>query len=60
LLGINAAQLAEIHTLLVAQSRALTTERMERVAREQRAQEIQRRAFPGRSDAALTPARNAF
>ncbi|HVY02194.1 MAG TPA: hypothetical protein VG983_00945, partial [Caulobacterales bacterium] len=46
LLGINAAQLAEIHALLVAQSRALTTERLGRIAREERAQEIQRRAFP--------------
>ena len=60
LLGINAAQLAEIHALLVAQGRALTTERLERVAREQRAQEIQRRAFPTQSSGELTPARTAF
>lgn len=60
LLGINAAQLAEIHALLVAQGRALTTERLERVAREQRAQEIQRRAFPTQSSGELAPARTAF
>ncbi|MBI3438930.1 MAG: hypothetical protein HY054_09855 [Proteobacteria bacterium] len=60
LLGINAAQLTEIHALLVAQGRALDTERMERVAREQRAQEITRRAFPTQSSGALTPARSAF
>lgn len=60
LLGINASQLAEIQALLVAQSRALSSERMERVAREQRAQEIQRRAFPTRSQGDLTPARTAF
>lgn len=60
LLGINATQLAEIHALLIAQSRALTTERMERVAREQRAREIQRRAFPTQSSGDLTPARAAF
>lgn len=60
LLGINAAQLAEIHTLLIAQSRALTTEKLERVAREERAREIQRRAFPTKSEGRLDPARPAF
>ncbi len=60
LLGINAAQLTEIHALLIAQGRALTTERLERVAREQRAQEIQRRAFPSQSTGELAPARTAF
>jgi type IV secretion system protein TrbJ len=60
LLGIQAAQLAQIQALLAAQSRALTTERLERAAREERAGEIQRRAFPTRSDRDLTPARTAF
>ena len=60
LLGINTAQLLEIHALLTAQARALDTERMERVAREQRALEIQQRAFPTSSDVALDPARSAF
>jgi len=57
LLGINAAQLSEIHALLIHQSRALNTERMERIAREERAREVQRRAFPTRSGAATPPAR---
>lgn len=60
LLGINAAQLAEIHALLIAQGRALETERMERVASQQRALEIQRRAFPTQSAVTLTPSRSAF
>lgn len=60
LLGINAVQLAEVHALLIAQGRALETERLERVAREQRAAEIQRRAFPIQSNASLDPARSAF
>jgi len=60
LLGIQASQLAEIHALLIAQGRALETERMERLAREERAREIQRRAFPTESNAAPDPARSAF
>lgn len=60
LLGIQASQLTEIHALLIAQGRALETERMERIAREERAREIQRRAFPTQSTGTLTPARTAF
>lgn len=60
LLGIQASQLAEIHALLIAQGRALETERMERLAREHRATEIQRRAFPTERGGDLTPARTAF
>jgi P-type conjugative transfer protein TrbJ len=60
LLGIQASQLAEIHALLIAQGRALETERMERLAREERAREIQRRAFPTETNRTLDPARSAF
>jgi P-type conjugative transfer protein TrbJ len=60
LLGIQATQLVEIHALLVAQGRALETERMERLAREDRAREIQRRAFPAQSTTTPAPARSAF
>lgn len=60
LLGIQASQLAEIHALLAAQGRALQTERMERLAREERAREIQRRAFPAQTNRAAEPARSAF
>lgn len=51
LLGIQASQLVEIQALLVAQGRALQTERMERIAREERAREVQRRAFPAQMTA---------
>jgi P-type conjugative transfer protein TrbJ len=60
LLGIQATQLAEIQALLAAQSRALTTERLQRAAQEARGREIQRRAFPTESTGDLPPARNAF
>ncbi|MBY0566597.1 MAG: P-type conjugative transfer protein TrbJ [Hyphomonadaceae bacterium] len=60
LLGVQAAQLTEIHALLVAQGRALQTEHMERLAREERAEEIRRRAFPTERRAAPDPARSAF
>ena len=60
LLGIQASQLAEIHALLIAQGRAIETERMERLAREERAREIRRRAFPTETNRTLDPARSAF
>ncbi|MDX2274346.1 MAG: hypothetical protein NW206_02760 [Hyphomonadaceae bacterium] len=59
LLGIQASQLAEIQALLVAQGRALQTERMEQIAREERAREVQRRAFPTQTTAPQ-PAQSAF
>jgi len=60
LLGVTASQLAEIHALLIAQGRALETERMERLAREERAREIQRHAFPTETTRSTEPARTAF
>jgi P-type conjugative transfer protein TrbJ len=60
LLGIQATQLTEIHALLIAQGRALEAERMERLAREERAEEIRRRAFPTTRPDAPEPARRAF
>lgn len=60
LLGIQASQLIEIHALLIAQGRALEAERMERLAREERAGEIRRRAFPSARRDAPPPARTAF
>lgn len=60
LLGVQAAQLTEIHALLVAQGRALQTERMERLAREERARAIRSRAFPVARPPAPPPARTAF
>ncbi|MFN4101301.1 MAG: hypothetical protein ACK4GT_16145 [Pararhodobacter sp.] len=58
--ALSASQLAEIHSLLVLQGRALQTERMERLAREARAEEIQRRAFPSARAKPGDPARSAF
>ena len=60
LLGIQATQLTEIHALLIAQGRALEAERMERLAREERAGEIRRRAFPSTRRDTPPPARTAF
>ncbi len=60
LLGVQASQLAEIHALLIVQGRALETERMERLAREERADEIRRRIFPSERRAIADPARSAF
>ncbi|MFN3463235.1 MAG: hypothetical protein ACK4X1_04080 [Terricaulis sp.] len=60
LLGVQAGQLAEIHALLIMQGRALETERMERLAREERAGEIRRRAFPTERRSVPDPARSAF
>jgi P-type conjugative transfer protein TrbJ len=59
LLGLIATQLAETQSLLAAQGRALATERLERIAREERASEIRRRAFPTRRRD-VEPARSAF
>jgi len=60
LLGIQATQLTEIQALLIAQGRALQAERIERLAREERAGEIRRRAFPSTRRDAPPPARTAF
>lgn len=60
LLGVQASQLAEIQALLIVQGRALQIERMERIARQERAEEIRRRAFPTGRRAAGDPARSAF
>ncbi|MES1199885.1 MAG: hypothetical protein ABUS57_00335 [Pseudomonadota bacterium] len=60
LLGVAAAQLAQIQALLIAQGRALETQRMEEIAQRERAVQIRQRAFPTSSNAMLTPARSAF
>jgi P-type conjugative transfer protein TrbJ len=60
LLGLSAAQLAGIEALMIAEGRALQAERMERLAREARAEEIRARAFPEARPEAPAPARRAF
>jgi hypothetical protein len=58
-LGHSGVAAREIHALLIAQGRALETERLERIAREERAGEI--RAAPSQLNVGrLTPARTAF
>lgn len=60
LAGLNAAQLAGIEALMIAEGRALQAERMERLAREARAEDIRLRAFPTARPAPSPPARRAF
>jgi P-type conjugative transfer protein TrbJ len=60
LLGIQASQLAQIQALLASQSRELTMQRAEAAAKEARAKEIQKRAFPEHSEDNLAPARSSF
>ncbi len=60
LLGVTATQLAGIEALMIAEGRALQAERMERLAKDQRAEEIRRRAFPESRQSAPPPARSAF
>lgn len=60
MLGVLSAQLAEMQALQIAQSRALAAERLERAAREERAKEIQRRAFPTGRPTPPPSARTAF
>lgn len=60
LLGLSAAQLAGIEALMIAEGRALQAERMERLAREARAEEIRIRAFPPSRPDSAPPARRAF
>ena len=60
MLGVLSTQLAELQALQIAQSRALATERLEQEAREARAREIRRQAFPTTEQAPVDPARSAF
>jgi type IV secretion system protein TrbJ len=45
-LGVLSAQIAQLQQLQAAQARALASERLEQIAREERAREVRRRAFP--------------
>lgn len=45
-LGVLSAQVAQLQQLQAAQARALASERLEQIAREERAREVRRRAFP--------------
>lgn len=45
-LGVLSSQIAQLQALQASQARALATERLESIAREERSRDIRRRAFP--------------
>lgn len=45
-IGVLSSQVAQLQALQAAQARALASERLEQIAREERAREVRRRAFP--------------
>jgi P-type conjugative transfer protein TrbJ len=45
-IGVLSSQIAQLQALQAAQARALASERLEQIAREERAREVRRRAFP--------------
>lgn len=59
-LGVLSAQLAQLQALQAAQARVLATERAERIAREERAREVRRRAFPTEVDHSSQPVNPRF
>lgn len=59
-LGVLSSQLAQIQALQVAEARALASERLERIAREERAREVRRRAFPTEIESDAPPAQPRF
>lgn len=59
-IGVLSAQVAQLQALQAAQARALATERLERIAREERARELRRRAFPTDADRSAQPATPRF
>lgn len=61
MLGVLSQQLADMQALQIVQSRALAEEKIERAAKEARATELRRKAFPTeRAGAKAAPARSAF
>lgn len=59
-LGVLSAQLAQLQQLQAAQARALASERLEHIAREKRARELRRRAFPTEAASNAPPATPRF
>jgi P-type conjugative transfer protein TrbJ len=45
-IGVLSSQIAQLQALQAAQARALASERLEQIAREERAREVRRQAFP--------------
>ena len=57
-IGVLSSQIAQLQALQAAQARAIATERLERIARDERSREVRRRAFPteiGQSTQPVTP-----
>lgn len=59
-IGVLSSQVAQLQALQAAQARAIATERLERIAQEERAREIRRRAFPTEVDAPTQPVTPRF
>lgn len=59
-IGVLSSQMAQLQALQAAQARALATERLERIAREERSREIRRRAFPSNIEPTTQPVTPRF
>jgi P-type conjugative transfer protein TrbJ len=59
-LGVLSAQIAQLQQLQAAEARALASERLEQIAREQRAREVRRQAFPTQVSSDAPPAQPRF
>jgi P-type conjugative transfer protein TrbJ len=59
-IGVLSSQVAQLQALQAVQARAIATERLERIAQEERAREIRRRAFPTEVDAPTQPVTPRF
>jgi P-type conjugative transfer protein TrbJ len=59
-IGVLSSQVAQLQALQAAQARALATERIEQIAREERAREMRRRAFPTEASSDAPPAQPRF
>lgn len=59
-LGVLSAQIAQLQQLQAAEARALASERLEQIAREQRAREVRRQAFPTEVSSDAPPAQPRF
>jgi P-type conjugative transfer protein TrbJ len=59
-IGVLSSQIAQLQALQAAQARALATERLERIAQEERSRQIRRRAFPTEVDRPTQPVTPRF
>lgn len=59
-LGVLSAQIAQLQQLQAAEARALASERLEQIAREERAREVRRQAFPTQVSSDAPPAQPRF